>query len=624
MNLIIGKYNKIIDELSLQKTFDNGICLASMHGSLLDCNPNFLRILERDNIADININDYFYNESDKAVELTKLQSSKIKKRYLLQVKTNNSATKQLVVQIKTVKIDKKQHLLLNIIELDSIENENVDDSAIEKRKKKYFLKVEKLKKFLEQSEEAIHIQSKSKLLFVNSKWTKLTEYSPEESVQLSPLSIIHPDLRQNTHNRFKRYLNSEKIYEIFDSTIITKSAKAILVRVHVSQVMIENDLSLVVTIRNISKKNKTKKLLHNIKNKFRSLFYENNSIMLIVDPVTKNIIDANESAAGFYGYSLKHIKSLTLKDISTFNEDEYMRYIYDTMNTRKMYHITKHRLSDNNIRDVEIYSGIIDVKSTKLLYLIVHDITLRKQAEEALQKSENKLKLLNAQKDRFFSIISHDLRSPVGSVMQLSEFIKENYKTFTDNDFANYFKHIHDASKNTFKLLDNLLTWTRSQLGVLKIKPKELLLKSLIDNTIDIYNEKIKQKNIGIYNNVDKDIKIFVDENTFSTAIRNIISNSIKFTNNNGKIIVDANLNEDELLQIFFKDTGVGIPKDKIDKIFDIQENYTTAGTNNEKGVGLGLIICKELIEKNYGNIKVESQENEGTCFTIEFNKAKL
>lgn len=249
-----------------------------------------------------------------------------------------------------------------------------------------------------------------------------------------------------------------------------------------------------------------------------------------------------------------------------------------------------------------------DLDNTFLGYIgSCYDIT-------EIKNNELKLNELNTTKDKFFSIIAHDLKSPFNTIVGFSELLlnelnAKNYKK--SEEFANI---IMKSSESAMNLLQNLMEWALSQSGRMGFKPQNFEINTLINDLIHLYKNTAEQKSISIEKSQQADIFIYADKEMISTVLRNLISNAIKFTNHNGKIMIQA-LKEENELKIFVKDSGIGISGDKIKKLFKLNENYISRGTNNEKGTGLGLIICKEFIEKHKGKIWVESTENQGSNF---------
>ncbi len=244
---------------------------------------------------------------------------------------------------------------------------------------------------------------------------------------------------------------------------------------------------------------------------------------------------------------------------------------------------------------------------------IKEDISEKKEAEIILIKNEKQLRELNATKDKFFSIIAHDLRTPFNSILGFSELILENSKR---NDFSDILKMsiiLNDTVNKSFDLLNNLLEWSRMQTGRMAFKLDDCQLPLLIEKAVDLLSLSAKKKDIDIVY-VSPEITVKVDCNMIHTVLRNLLSNAIKYTSNGGKINISAVENENEV-EISVKDNGVGINKDYLGKLFQLGENITTLGTDNEKGTGLGLILCKEFVEKHGGKISVESKEGKGARF---------
>ena len=232
---------------------------------------------------------------------------------------------------------------------------------------------------------------------------------------------------------------------------------------------------------------------------------------------------------------------------------------------------------------------------------IMLDITEYKNAEQALKENQKRLIELNATKDKLFSIIAHDLRTPFSSILGFSELLLEDAKDFDELETEEYLELINTTAKSTLVLLDNLLNWAKSQSGQIIYKPKKYILSSIIEETIKNSNSTAKIKNISINQIQTDEIAVNADENMMKTVLRNLISNAIKFTKPGGSITVSA-IQKHKYVEISVSDNGVGIKNETLKKLFDISENTTTKGTEKENGSGLGLILCKEFVEKHKGN----------------------
>ncbi len=260
-----------------------------------------------------------------------------------------------------------------------------------------------------------------------------------------------------------------------------------------------------------------------------------------------------------------------------------------------------------------------DEKGTPKYRLVLTDVSKRKAVEKELNQYMQDLEELNRTKDKFFSIIAHDLRNPFGGIIGISNLLEEKLKeenTINLPQCIRYAEMIQTSSKSAFNLLENLLLWARSQTGEIDIRPTNLAINHLISYTIPIVIGNAFNKNITIETNLSDIDRVYADESFVNTVLRNLLTNAIKFTRPNGKIIIST-INKEKFLEISIADTGVGIDPSKITNMFRIGSKISMLGTNNEKGSGLGLILCKDFVEKLGGKIWVESDLGKGSKFTF-------
>jgi signal transduction histidine kinase len=272
-----------------------------------------------------------------------------------------------------------------------------------------------------------------------------------------------------------------------------------------------------------------------------------------------------------------------------------------------------------------IYFYVVKRKHNSILeenYRIIQEQkTLLEENFLELKASEEKLIRLNATKDKFFSIIAHDLKNPFNVLIGLSDIVISDPEVRHSEDFEQIIDGIFTTAKSGYNLLDNLLKWARSQTGELEYKPTVVNMAEIVTLNITFFRESAKAKNIGIHNTIHDDIEVFADYNMVNFVVRNILNNAIKFSFLNGKIEITANqIDNDYIFSI--QDYGIGMNKETEEKLFKIESTNPKPGTANEMGTGLGLIICKEFIEKNGGEIWVESQERKGSCFNFRLSGA--
>lgn len=237
-----------------------------------------------------------------------------------------------------------------------------------------------------------------------------------------------------------------------------------------------------------------------------------------------------------------------------------------------------------------------------------------------LSKQEYELRDLNATKDKFLSIIAHDLKNPIAGIMMTSELLIQYYDKFDKEKLISKLGEINNASIRLKELLENLLEWARASTGQIPFNPCSIQLEESILKINQLFQSNLHNKNINLQINEIVKCNIFADRKMFDTIIRNLVSNAIKFTPENGKIIISSETIGNKI-KINVVDNGVGIPEDKLSQIFSVASNYSTLGTQKEKGTGLGLILCKEFVDINKGEIEVKSEQGKGTTFSITFNK---
>lgn len=263
--------------------------------------------------------------------------------------------------------------------------------------------------------------------------------------------------------------------------------------------------------------------------------------------------------------------------------------------------------------------GYLVLFNTAIVYLIYKEQAIAKERvirySNILKIKNKNIESLNKSKDKLFSIISHDLRSPFNSIIGFSDLLIELPNL--DDKQRKYSEIIQQSSKNTLTLIDNLLYWSKSQLNSIEPNFKTHKLSTIVDTVIDNLYTIALQKEITIVNNISSNITVFADSNLIQIIFRNLITNSIKFSYKNSSIEINANKCQDQFIKISIKDYGTGIVSNKIDTIF--KNNIPELGTNREKGSGLGLLLCKEFVTIHKGKIWITSEKEKGTevCFTV-------
>jgi len=246
---------------------------------------------------------------------------------------------------------------------------------------------------------------------------------------------------------------------------------------------------------------------------------------------------------------------------------------------------------------------------------IFRDITNRKQVEEEIKLKNEQLILAHAEKDKFFSIIAHDLKSPFNGFLGLTQIMAEELLFLTKDELQNIAISMRNSATNLYRLLDNLLEWARMQQGLISFNPKKLELLPIVDEIIMMMVEPAKRKEIKLTADILADTVVYADNYILQAVIRNLVSNAVKFTRKGGEINVSAKALNDFGVEILVKDTGIGMSPKIVDNLFKISVQTNRKGTEGELSTGLGLLLCKEFVEKHGGKIWAESEEGKGSSF---------
>lgn len=366
---------------------------------------------------------------------------------------------------------------------------------------------------------------------------------------------------------------------------------------------------------------------------------------IIFEDVNSRIVHVNKSFCSLFDLDECYKKLPNTPSVQLFNnlakkfEDscDFRNFVSEIVNERKTVLKKVFKLGKGEVFEIDYipvflgneYNGRLwhfrdvsdEVKSkeelqqnTQLLQKKTEDLS---NLNRKLQQSEEELKKTNAEKDKFFSILAHDLRHPFSPILGFTEILIEEAETLTADEVREYASIIFKSSKNLHKLVENLLQWSRVQSGRISIVPETFNLYDLVQTCAMVYQDSAKSKGIKLVVSVPKNLNVFADQNSIDTVLRNLVSNAIKFTSANGQITICAETLQNEVV-VRVKDTGIGIKASDIKKLFKIDSQFSTPGTEKEKGTGLGLILVKEFLELNNSRLNIESTPGTGTVF--EFN----
>lgn len=256
-------------------------------------------------------------------------------------------------------------------------------------------------------------------------------------------------------------------------------------------------------------------------------------------------------------------------------------------------------------RTIELFGKMVDLRKA---YNIINN------QKKEIENQRRQLHELNASKDKFFSIIAHDLKNPIAGFLGLTEVMAQDMHSFTDEEKQEFINLIHNSSKQLHSLLENLLQWSRAQTGRLSFRPKTIDIFHVIEDNFSLVSTNAEIKGVKLVHKIDPDTFAFADADMVNTIVRNLLTNAIKFSIAGEEVIVKS-VFEGEFLQVSIKDNGIGISAEDQTKLFKIGFNASKIGTANEEGTGLGLILCKEFAKRNGGDVFVKSELNKGSEF---------
>lgn len=328
------------------------------------------------------------------------------------------------------------------------------------------------------------------------------------------------------------------------------------------------------------------------------------------------IIEANRTFCEMTGY---HGADLIGRHISNdfFTKDSVieMPVWVDSLNEGKTV-ISQHGLitAGGEVLPVEMHTRVMPDGTHQSIF---HDISDRQRAEEEINRQNEALRTLNSEKDHLFSIIAHDLRSPFTAILGLTEMISEEYDIMDASEMKGILKELHKSASNLYILLDNLLEWTMVRRNKKPFNPSRFLLSDIINYSLQLQYESAKLKSIEIFVDVDDQLLVYADRNMLEVVLRNLLSNAVKFTHEGGRILVGAEPEGDNLIRVSVHDNGIGMPAEMLENMFSLSAKNNRKGTKGESSTGLGLLLCKEFVQKNGGELSVSSSEGKGSTFSF-------
>ena len=736
--LILAR-NSANNAIKLYDLAPSGYFTLSAEGDILNLNLCGSQMLGKDRSRLISSRfGFFVSEDTKTIYnhfLDKVFLSKVKE--ICEVTLSANDNRPLHVQLTGKTSDDDAQCL--VVVADITERKQAEE-ALKESETKY-------RELIENSPDAILIYVDGKIELVNKECLRLMAVPHEdELIGESVIRFVHPDCRAMVFERMKKVASQGGILPLAAEKFVRPDGSEVDVEVKAMSIRLDNKPAIQLIVRDITERKLAEEALRVSEKQYRDMFYKNNAIKLIIDPVSGEILNANEAASKFYGYSVNRLEKMNINQINTLQAEQITAEMKLARNEHRKYFDFRHRLASGEVRDVEVYSGPIEFDGCTRLYSIVHDVTDRKRAqallsqmywrleslvestntgtwewniqtgetvfnerwaqilgysldelapvsistwellthpadliysnellrkhfagelpyynfdcrmkhkdghwvwihdrgrvvtrtedgkplimfgthtditerkkvEETLRMNEVELLRINTEKDKFFSIIAHDLRSPFNGFLGLTEIMVEGLPGMTRDEIHQMAVLIRKSATNLFSLLGNLLEWSRMQRGLTDFTPSSFLLMSKISESMMLVKDAADKKEILISYAIPKDLMVFADANMLGGILRNLVTNAVKFTHKGGIILISARSVTGNFVEISVSDTGIGMSKDLIDNLFHLDVNTGRKGTEGEYSTGLGLLICKDFIEKSGGKLDIESEEGKGSVF---------
>ncbi len=453
------------------------------------------------------------------------------------------------------------------------------------------------------------LDEEGRIIHANATVYNRLGFSKEELLGISVLMVHPPDRREEAGKIVQEMLIG--IAEVCPVPIMTKEGIQIPVETRVSKGFWDGAPALFGVTKDISK-------LKLSEEKFSKLFHINPSACGLSDLLNHQYIEVNDAFCLLFGYNKNEVIGKTASELGIITP-EAASAILQTADKNGV--VTKAnaelRARNGDIKQVQLSAENIYIQDKIFRFTVVHDITELKKAEAEIKLQNQNLLSLNADKDKFFAIVAHDLRNPFQSLLGFSRLMVEDLPTLTLDEIQKMAMNMRTSANKLYNLLENLLEWSMLQRGMLSFKPESFLLWEGLESNMELVREAAGNKCIDIRYDIPENQAVVADIPMFGSLIRNLLFNAVKYTPKGGNITIKAKPDPDNSVEISISDTGIGMNQEMVNNLFQSDRQTNRRGTDDEPSSGLGLVICRDFVQKHGGKIWIESEEGKGSTFSF-------
>lgn len=624
---IIHPVEKLVETKEIDKEISQPMCKIHPDGKIIYANRSLMTLLGFEE-SDLFISHFFDFISPEKIEKLILEIQTLapgeKKSLPIKILTRKSEILNADLIIETSEFIDSKPLAINcyiskLIEAETGKTEHIYESLFKAAK------------------DGMAVELDGKITLANDSFTKIFGYSsPEELHNKDILDLVSEKSVSEVTQflRLKRTIKQQK--ERIEFLAKKKDGSTFCSEYYAFELEEDNQLYLILIAKDISERKRMQEAARDSEQKYRNIAENIDDLLYTFERYDNKMLptyfsNAVEKISGYTQTEFLSDQRLFLKVIHPDDfKDIKKRLAFLWKSESQTASEFEFRILNRSGNIVWVRNKINVIRDTdgniQKIYGLVSDITFNKRAEEELKQSASNLKKLNDAKDRFLSIISHDLRAPFSSILGFTDLLLED-DTLTEDEKQQYIIYIQDSSKSMLSLVNSMLDWTRLQTGRIKFEPEKLNAREIIESSINTISGIALKKGVEIENLVEPGLHIFADKNLILQVFNNLLSNAVKFTRLGDRVIISVDVSQtSRFIRFSVKDTGIGIKSGNIDKLFSIETKFTSEGTAGEKGSGLGLSLVKEIIEKHDGSIGVKSEFGKGTefIFTVPVASTKI